>query len=218
MFGSPAILALPAGFHVITTKIWSLFQFPPTLGPGRRRCAAAADHHRHSPARAEIDPRPQGLHGARRQERHAAASPNSAHGNGLAIAFVFSVLCLTVILPYAAIIKTAFTGTVGDPINLEHADLAALAFRAFRVLRDTAGAAQHVPPRLPDGDGRHRHRAGRLLPRHPPLGARRSASSASWRRPRSQSLASSSASACSSATPTRHSSSMARSGSCSSPS
>ncbi len=27
MFGSPAIIALPAGFHVITTKIWSLFQF-----------------------------------------------------------------------------------------------------------------------------------------------------------------------------------------------
>src|SRR5690348_7487125 len=28
-FGTPAILALPAGFHVITTKIWSLFQYPP---------------------------------------------------------------------------------------------------------------------------------------------------------------------------------------------
>src|ERR1700722_10639832 len=28
-FGTPAILALPAGFHVITTKIWSLFQLPP---------------------------------------------------------------------------------------------------------------------------------------------------------------------------------------------
>jgi iron(III) transport system permease protein len=29
LFGSPAILALPAGFHTITTKIWSLFEFPP---------------------------------------------------------------------------------------------------------------------------------------------------------------------------------------------
>src|SRR5580704_3397999 len=28
-FGTPAILALPAGFHVITTKLWSLFQYPP---------------------------------------------------------------------------------------------------------------------------------------------------------------------------------------------
>jgi iron(III) transport system permease protein len=29
LFGSPAILALPAGFHTMTTKIWSMFQFPP---------------------------------------------------------------------------------------------------------------------------------------------------------------------------------------------
>ncbi len=29
LFGTPAILALPAGFHTLTTKIWSLFQVPP---------------------------------------------------------------------------------------------------------------------------------------------------------------------------------------------
>ena len=29
LFGSPAILALPAGLHTMTTKIWSLFQYPP---------------------------------------------------------------------------------------------------------------------------------------------------------------------------------------------
>ena len=28
-FGVPAILAIPAGFHTLTTRIWSLFQFPP---------------------------------------------------------------------------------------------------------------------------------------------------------------------------------------------
>jgi len=32
LFGVPAILALPAGIDVMTTKIWSLFQFPPQLG------------------------------------------------------------------------------------------------------------------------------------------------------------------------------------------
>jgi iron(III) transport system permease protein len=37
LFGSPAILALPAGFHTMTTKIWSLFQYPP-----RPELAAAA--------------------------------------------------------------------------------------------------------------------------------------------------------------------------------
>ena len=29
LFGSPAILALPAGFHTITTQIWALFPYPP---------------------------------------------------------------------------------------------------------------------------------------------------------------------------------------------
>src|SRR5512140_2025851 len=32
LFGVPAILALPAGIDTMTTKIWSLFQFPPRLG------------------------------------------------------------------------------------------------------------------------------------------------------------------------------------------
>src|SRR4030081_3399919 len=27
--GPPAILAIPAGFHTMTTKIWSLFNYPP---------------------------------------------------------------------------------------------------------------------------------------------------------------------------------------------
>src|SRR3989449_2671253 len=31
LFGSPAILALPAGFHTITTQIWALFQYPPRV-------------------------------------------------------------------------------------------------------------------------------------------------------------------------------------------
>jgi iron(III) transport system permease protein len=29
LFGSPAILAIPAGFHTVTTKIYALFHFPP---------------------------------------------------------------------------------------------------------------------------------------------------------------------------------------------
>jgi iron(III) transport system permease protein len=32
LFGTPAILALPAGIDTMTTKIWSLFQYPPQLG------------------------------------------------------------------------------------------------------------------------------------------------------------------------------------------
>src|SRR5881409_679529 len=31
LFGSPAILAMPAGFHTITTQIWALFHYPPKV-------------------------------------------------------------------------------------------------------------------------------------------------------------------------------------------
>jgi iron(III) transport system permease protein len=31
LFGSPAILALPAGFHTITTQIWTFFHYPPKV-------------------------------------------------------------------------------------------------------------------------------------------------------------------------------------------
>src|SRR5256714_7071548 len=35
LFGSPAILAIPAGFHTMTTKIWSLFHYSPQAQPAR---------------------------------------------------------------------------------------------------------------------------------------------------------------------------------------
>ena len=31
LFGSPAILALPAGIHTMVTRIWAMFQFPPRV-------------------------------------------------------------------------------------------------------------------------------------------------------------------------------------------
>ena len=119
MFGSPAILALPAGFHVITTKIWSLFQFPPRLG----LAAAAA-----LPlliitvillrAQKQILGR-KGytvLGGKSGTPRIVALGP----WKWPALAFVFTVLSLTFIFPYAAIIKTAFTTTVGDALTFEN--------------------------------------------------------------------------------------------------
>jgi iron(III) transport system permease protein len=31
LFGSPAILALPAGFHTLTTQVWGMFHYPPRI-------------------------------------------------------------------------------------------------------------------------------------------------------------------------------------------
>ena len=144
MFGSPAILALPAGFHVITTKIWSLFQYPPKPGPRRRRGAAAAAHHHLPAVGAEPHPRPARLHHARRQERRRRASPRSAAGAGSALAFVGFVLSLTVILPYAALLKTALTRTVAEPLTLRDAHAAPLQLRVLRILGDAARHVEHA--------------------------------------------------------------------------
>src|SRR5690606_16653218 len=32
LFGSPALLALPGRFHVVTTQLWQFFEFPPRVG------------------------------------------------------------------------------------------------------------------------------------------------------------------------------------------
>jgi iron(III) transport system permease protein len=130
MFGSPAILALPAGFHVITTKIWSLFQFPPRLG----LAAAAA-----LPlliltvillrAQKSILGR-KGytvLGGKSGTPRVTELGP----WKWAAMLFVFSILSLTILLPYLAILKTAFTQTVGDPINFSTLTLSHWKFVLF---------------------------------------------------------------------------------------
>ncbi|RCW82618.1 ABC transporter permease [Phyllobacterium bourgognense] len=130
MFGSPAILALPAGFHVITTKIWSLFQFPPRLG----LAAAAA-----LPLLiiTVILLRAQKSILGRKGYTVLGGKSGTPRITELgpwkwpAIAFVFCVLSLTIILPYLAIIKTAFTGTVGDPINLSTLTLSHWRFVLF---------------------------------------------------------------------------------------
>jgi iron(III) transport system permease protein len=108
LFGSPAILALPAGFHTMTTKIWSLFQFPPKL-----ELAAAAS----LPLlvltvvllRAEsmvLGRRGYSVVGGKQ------GNPRLVRLGALrwvALAFVFLVLAFPIFLPYAALINAAFS-------------------------------------------------------------------------------------------------------------
>jgi iron(III) transport system permease protein len=116
MFGSPAILALPAGFHVITTKIWSLFQYPPKLG----LAAAAA-----LPLLVITVLLLQGKSWILGRKGYTVLGGKSGEPRiarlgrwkALAIAFVAIVLSLTVILPYAALLKTALTRNVSEPLT-----------------------------------------------------------------------------------------------------
>lgn len=116
MFGSPAILALPAGFHVITTKIWSLFQFPPKPG-----LAAAAS----LPLLVITVLLLQGKSWILGRKGYTVLGGKSGEPRVLqlgkwmpvALAFAFGVLALTVILPYAALLKTALTKNVSEPLT-----------------------------------------------------------------------------------------------------
>ncbi|MEP7058506.1 MAG: iron ABC transporter permease, partial [Caldimonas sp.] len=137
MFGSPAILALPAGFHVITTKIWSLFQYPPKPG-----LAAAAS----LPLLAITVLLLQGKSWILGRKGYTVLGAKSgvariARLRGwkpLAVAFVALVLALTVVLPYAALLKTALTRNVSDPLTwatltLRHFDFVFFEFSATRL-------------------------------------------------------------------------------------
>ncbi|MDB5873514.1 MAG: putative type Fe3+ transport system, permease component with duplicated domain, partial [Ramlibacter sp.] len=116
MFGSPAILALPAGFHVITTKIWSLFQFPPK--PGLAAAAAL-------PLLVITVLLLQGKAWILGRKGYTVLGGKSGEPRiaplgrwkWLAVLFVVVVLSLTVILPYAALLKTSLTRNVSEPLT-----------------------------------------------------------------------------------------------------
>lgn len=117
MFGSPAILALPAGFHVITTKIWSLFQYPPKPG-----LAAAAS----LPLLAITVLLLQGKSWILGRKGYTVLGGKSGDAKiarlgrwkAVAVFFAIAVLSLTVILPYLALLKTALTRNVAEPLTL----------------------------------------------------------------------------------------------------
>ncbi len=116
MFGSPAVLALPAGFHVITTKIWSLFQFPPRLN-----LAAASS----LPLLLVTVLLLRGQKWLLGRKGYTVLGGKSGtprrtklgRWKWLAGVYVLTVLSLTIVLPYLALLKTALTHTVSEPLT-----------------------------------------------------------------------------------------------------
>lgn len=115
-FGVPAILAMPAGFHVITTKIWALFQEPP-----QPHLAAAA-------AMPLLALTMLLLYGQRRllgRRGYTVIGGRSSAPRRLqlgpwrwcAFAFALALLSLPIFLPYMALIKTALVPTPSDPLT-----------------------------------------------------------------------------------------------------
>ena len=108
LFGSPAILALPAGFHTMTTKIWSLFQYPP-----KPELAAAAS----LPLLVVTVMLLRAQHMILGRKGYAVVGGKGANPRLIklgwfvvpALAFVVVVLCMPVFLPYFALFNAAFS-------------------------------------------------------------------------------------------------------------
>ena len=118
-FGVPAILALPAGFHVITTKIWALFQSPaePHLAAAAAMPLLVLTMLLLRGQQALLGRRGYTVIGG----RSGAPRPVPL---GLwrwpALCFAAFVLALPVLLPYAALVKTALVRTPSDPLTVEN--------------------------------------------------------------------------------------------------
>ena len=116
LFGSPAILALPAGFHTVTTQMWSFFQYPP------RAELAAAFSIPLLLATALLLLVQKKLLGRR---GYAAVGGKGGQRRPIrlgawrypALAGCLAVLACAVFLPYGILLKTAFARAWAQPLT-----------------------------------------------------------------------------------------------------
>jgi iron(III) transport system permease protein len=119
LFGSPAILALPAGFHTMTTKIWSLFQYPP-----KPELAAAAS----LPLlvltvillRAEhmiLGRRGYTVVGGKNSDPRIV---RLGRWRWIALAICFLVLLCPIFLPYGALLNAAFSNVASHVVSFNN--------------------------------------------------------------------------------------------------
>src|SRR5262249_20470046 len=134
LFGSPAILAIPAGFHTMTTKIWSLFNYPP-----KPELAAAAS----VPLlvltvallRAEhliLGRRGYSVVGGKQGD------PRLIRLGALkwtALGFVFLVLLCPVFLPYGALLNATFSRVATSFVTFDNFTLPNIQFAFFAIAR-----------------------------------------------------------------------------------
>jgi len=132
LFGSPAILAIPAGFHTMTTKIWSLFNYPP-----KPELAAAAS----VPLlvltvlllRAEhliLGRRSYSVVGGKQGDPRLV---RLGAMRWTALSFVFVVLLCPVFLPYGALINATFSPVATSFVTFDTFTLQNIRFVFFEL-------------------------------------------------------------------------------------
>lgn len=122
LFGSPAILAIPAGMHTITTQIWALFQYPPRVE------AASAFSFALLAVTAALLLVQRWILG-RRQFATVAGRGSGRRTIRLgwkkipALALCLAVLACSVFLPYYVLLKAAFARVWSLPLAMDNLTL-----------------------------------------------------------------------------------------------
>ena len=130
LFGSPAILALPAGFHTITTQIWSFFQYPPKI---EQAAAFSIPLLLATALLLQLQKRLLGRRGYAGVGGKTGARRPIPLGRWrwLALAGVFAVLACTIVLPYAVLAKAAFAKAWAQPLAWDNLTLDNFRFTFF---------------------------------------------------------------------------------------
>jgi iron(III) transport system permease protein len=130
LFGSPAILALPAGFHTVTTQIWSLFQFPPKVEqaaafsvPLLLATALLLQMQKHVLGR-----RGYAAVGGKGGQRRTVAL---GVWRWPALVACLAVMAGAIFLPYAVLAKGAFARAWAQPLTRDNLTLGNFAFTFF---------------------------------------------------------------------------------------
>jgi iron(III) transport system permease protein len=127
LFGSPAILGLPAGFHTITTQIWALFQYPPKV---EMAAAFSVPLLLATALLLLVQKRLLGRRG------YAAVGGKSIQRRSIALGpwrypallGCLAVLACAVFLPYGILAKAAFSQAWAQPLTWENFTLANWSF------------------------------------------------------------------------------------------
>src|SRR5262249_61369012 len=125
-----ALPILPAGFHTITTQIWTFFQYPPKV---EQAAAFSIPLLLATALLLQVQKRLLGRRGyAGVGGKTGARRPIPLGGwRWVALAGVFTVLACTIVLPYAILAKAAFAKAWAQPLALDNLTLANVTFNLF---------------------------------------------------------------------------------------
>src|SRR2546429_476065 len=130
LFGSPAILALPAGFHTVTTQIWSLFQFPPKV---EQAAAFSIPLLLATALLLQLQKRLLGRRG------YAAVGGKGGQRRTIplgrwrwpALGACLAVMSCAIFLPYGVLAKAAFSRAWAQPLTRDNLTLGNFTFTSF---------------------------------------------------------------------------------------